>query len=193
MFADSDVPQWRSSPGRKTRWLFERFLRLDLMNLREGEKHDIDLDAVNFAGCEETSFRRRFPKLVSLQGQISRGLECLWAGKTWRLPPSPAMELEPKEIEGRRRIFGLYLGSFERNFLLAAVDEIIRAWSTLRRCAYRQCRNFFIPSGRQIYCSHQCTKKENWARFAPRRQRDYKAEFASRYGERKKRPARARW
>ena len=170
----------------KARWLVEHFLRLDLSDLSEDEKHDLYQDAVNFVRpADPPYFEQIFPKMAALQREIRDGVGQLWKGKKWRLPAAPPVEIQRRESGGG--INAIYIGSFEPIFRAAAASILVRLWSRLRQCAYRKCKNIFIPTRRQVHCSPQCTKRENWARFVektPSRKRDYKAEYAQRWANR---------
>jgi predicted RNA-binding Zn ribbon-like protein len=121
--------------------------------------------------------------LTLLQAGLRAALSRLRAGRNWS-PPSVPVSLVVER--GRmRRVLTSPDGTPGPILLAAAADVLLAHWEQVRTCEAAGCDRLFVPADRrQKYCSAECGQRVRWQRFAPKRQRDYAAEYAHRVRKR---------
>jgi hypothetical protein len=76
-----------------------------------------------------------------------------------------------------------YRGSHVGIFWMRAADVLTQGWHRIRVCARAGCGRLFVPVRRQVFCSQECSRSEQWKRFVkrnPDRGRDYHEEYKRR-------------
>lgn len=171
----------------------------DVLRSRQDEASGVH-DGPDISGMSFEVFKDRdtFPHytlraLRPLQREVQRGMNALDRGKPWKLPQLPTVVgLVPAKNDfaerhaGRadkssRYVVRRYHGSFEATFFAGIADAILAGWSDVRRCAAPTCTRRFLPThGRQRWCEPRCGSEVRWAKFAPKRKRDYRREYQQR-------------
>lgn len=114
--------------------------------------------------------------LKARQREVSGCLEALLAGRGWQLP-------EAARVVGvmpiRNGLVPRYSGSPRALLYSRVVDVLRERLSDIRRCV--GCGLLFVPhDGRQRFHSLRCGQATRWAKYSPRRKRDYSAEYRAR-------------
>jgi hypothetical protein len=139
----------------------------------------------------EHDHKRALDTVRALQRTLRDGLATLRAGHGWVLPSADETLLVPQEApedveKPDPKFFPSDLrremtGPLEDVFILTAADALLTGWGAICVCAAPTCQNLFVPDDpRQKYCSPRCGQQTQWARFAPKRKRDYHAEYEAR-------------
>jgi hypothetical protein len=189
-------------------WLLE-FLRRDVAALRPGELLDLRNDVFPYLHCGDLATVTVFdaddlralgplpPRradvnshqviaaardlMAGLQDQLRVGIDVLQQAGAWQpfglKGPAPHWSLERRADGTVRRSF---MGAWNTITLASAVDLFVRWCPQLRRCDYKPCRAWFLPThGRQHYHDARCAAKARYQRFKPTR--DYKTEYSRRH------------
>jgi len=179
------------SSEEHVRWLLA-FLRADIDGLTPGGLLDLRAEALRFILAARMDERLhgepRWPKeeanaaplLRALQSKLREGFDQLSRGLAWEPfqgnPPDWILFPHPGGHVLRRDI-----GDAETTFVLNATEVMRQHWPQLRRCKYNGCGVLFLPEhGRQRYDDPACSTKARQERHAPKRKRDYHAEYEAR-------------
>ena len=165
--------------------------------MRRGELLDLRDDAylfINEAGnqqrttvedlyLEETSDDWAADFLADVQHDLRQGFDRLHSVGNWH-PFGGLEDPAPHWVLWRLddgTLVRRYAGVTKLIFMAAAADLLVDWWPKLRRCKHEVCRTWFLPRhGRQIYHDARCSQQARWKNFAPKRTRDYHAEYARR-------------
>jgi hypothetical protein len=116
--------------------------------------------------------------LTDLQGRLTDGVDALKAGQPWQIAGPRRWRLE---VRTDGTISTEYEDELRTRFTAAAAETLSAMWKDLRWCSRHSCGRRFLPiSRRQQYCEPRCSNLARWARFAPKRERDYPAEYEAR-------------
>jgi hypothetical protein len=129
-------------------------------------------------------------ELTAVHGDIRKILTQLLAAMTRRRHVElfvPSVGIRMRTQFGRDARLGRprlhYEGTRENQFLAVAIHLLHDRWEDLRLCRRAGCETLFVPVRRQIFCSVDCSRQEQWSKFAakhPKRRRDYRAEYVKR-------------
>src|SRR5262245_55196974 len=157
----------------RARWLFD-FFRADLTTMSDGQLLDTRNRAQAFAvGFSSDSDTLSLEALSQLQAGLREGWARLRAGDWWTLDGPIAYGIAPM---GRGLTRGERRGQFRDLFVAAAMDAVQECWNRIAECP--RCKSVFVKTGKQRYCSPECSQKTRWDRFVSKtkRTRDYRAE-----------------
>jgi hypothetical protein len=173
-----------STDDNRTSWLF-KFLRVDLGRASAGELIGLLKDAIGFPNGLPDDFDE-IPRLEALpeeqrvflsrlQTSLRDGLKRLYEGEHWKLEGRIGYAIVAFGMHSRR-IFGFERqGTFSDIFTASAFEVVQENWDRMRQC--QRCGDPFLRTGKQIFCSGQCSQKTQWDRFkASRGARNYRAE-----------------
>jgi hypothetical protein len=88
--------------------------------------------------------------------------------------------IQPGNLGRARKVYG---GTNVATFLSRAADVLVQSWSDIRVCEREECGRLFVPVRRQVFCSPDCSRAVQWARYLernPDRARDYHEEYKQR-------------
>ncbi len=173
------VEEPEPSPEERLHFLLD-FIRTDISTLRPGDWLNLRVDFARYI-CPEAYRASDLQEVVQEWHRAVRaGLDALWRDRSWHL----TQPLEQKLVHLQQQRSGVLLRVYGRPSLQvaamsAAVDLIVAWYPQLRRC--KQCQAWFLPRhGRQLFHDPACSVEARWKRFAPKRERDYHAEYARR-------------
>jgi len=167
-------------------WLLG-FLQRDVAALRPGEWLDLRTDAqqylrpvMSYPGPEPGSAPEFEDVMTALHGELLAGLTSIADNHCWTLATPLARVLVHFQQQRDNRLLPVYEPPTLADGLRSATIDLVTRWfPQLRRC--KRCGAWFLPRhGRQVFHDFACASQARWAKFAPRRQRDYHAEYVKR-------------
>jgi hypothetical protein len=161
-------------------WFLE-LLERDAASLRPGDWLNLRHDVQRFLWPGMDLGLPTFEDLVrELLETVKTGLEQLKADRRWDFRPPLEDRVTHLQEQRDKSLFPARPRRDPRAALLAAVvDLVVEWWPSMRRC--RRCSSWFVPRhGRQLFHTAACAAQARWRRFAPKRKRDYHAEYAQR-------------